>query len=190
MEKQKKKYAKCPCCLNEVHKTEMDICLNIQEKRDRKTYKNYKELNIDSYSAFIDCEFEWACDSCLMAKKAILTNPELQSYKWEPHLAYYDKQIDCNTCDESFVFTMKEKQVWYEQYKIRVDFEPVNCFKCRREIRLLKGENKILSDLLQKNENEISIDELKTISDIYRKWNKEEKAKFYQSIVKKRVKNE
>lgn len=190
MKKQKKKYAKCHCCLTEVHRTEMKICLSILEKRDRKMYKFYKELNLnlDAYDSFIDNSFEWACDACLNNKKAILANPALQINNRDPHLAYSDKEIDCNACGTQFQFTKEEKQVWFEQYQFRGDYEPVNCLNCRREIRLLKNENKILSDILKKSENEISMNELKIISDIYRNWGKIEKAKFYEAIGKKRMK--
>ena len=83
--------------MTEKHRTEMTICLSILEKLDRKLYKHYKELNIDTYDSFIDCNFEWACDTCLKDKKAILANPELQTYAWNPNLAYHDKDLICQT---------------------------------------------------------------------------------------------
>ncbi|MFI5407101.1 MAG: zinc-ribbon domain containing protein [Nitrososphaerales archaeon] len=165
----------------------MKICLSILEKIERKLYKHYKELNIDSYDSFIDCNFEWACDTCLKDKKAILANPSLQNYAWNPNLAYHDKELICRTCGANYKFTKEEKQLWYEKLKFWIDSEPVSCLNCRRHLRILKKENKTLSDILKKDEKEISIDELKTLSDIYRKWDKIEKAKFYDNLIRKKL---
>lgn len=188
MTKHKKKYAICPCCLAERHRTEMTVCLAILEKMERAEYKHFKELNIDTYNSFIDSYFEWACDVCLKDKKAILASPALQNASMTPSLAYYDKEKTCRTCDAAFTFTKEEKKLWYEQLKFWIDSEPVNCLNCRREIRLLKTENTTISDILQKDEQEISIDELKIVADIYRKWDKIEKAKFYEAIIEKKRK--
>ena len=123
---------------------------------------------------------------CLKDKKATLANPGLQIYPWTPHLAYHDVDLICKNCGTDFKFTKEEKQLWYEKLKFWIDSEPTNCLKCRRQLRLLKSENKTLSDILRKNKNEISIDELKVVADIYRKWDKIEKAKFYDSIIRKK----
>ncbi|HEX6427904.1 MAG TPA: zinc-ribbon domain containing protein, partial [Niastella sp.] len=161
----------------------MTVCLAILEEMEKKEYKHYKELNIDTYNNFIDSSFEWACDVCLQNKKAILASPAQQNTSLTPSLAYHDIEKNCRTCGAEFTFTKEEKKLWYEQLKFWIDSEPVNCLKCRRQIRLLKAENKTLSDILQKDEQEITIDELKIVSDIYRKWDKIEKVKFYESMV-------
>ena len=165
----------------------MTICLSILEKIERKPYKSYKELNIDTYHSFVDCDFEWACDACLKDKKATLSNPALQTYAWNPNLAYYDKELICRTCGANFKFTKDEKQLWYEKLKFWIHSEPVSCLNCRRQIRLLKKENKTLSEILKKDETKISIDELKIVSDIYRKWDKIERAKFYDNLIRKKL---
>ncbi len=187
MAKPKKKYAICPCCLTERHRTEMIVCLAILEEMEKKEYKHYKELNIDTYNNFIDASFEWACDVCLKDKKAILASPAQQYASLAPSLAYHDIKKTCRTCRVEFTFTKEEKKLWYEQLKFWIDSEPVNCLKCRKEIRLLKEENKTISDILKKDEKDISIDELKIVADIYRTWDKIEKAKFYESKVEKRL---
>ena len=188
MSKPKKKYAKCPSCLTDRHRTEMTVCLSILEKLERKEYKHYKELNIDTYNSFFDSKFEWACDTCLKERVAILAKPGLQNYAWTPHLAYHDTDLICRTCGTDFKFTKEEKQLWYEKLKFWIDSEPANCLRCRRQLRFLKSENKTLSEILKKKEKEITTDELKTVSDIYRKWDRIEKAKFYDSIIRKRNK--
>ena len=157
------------------------------ETIERKLNKHYKELKLDAYNSFIKCDFEWACDSCLQDKKAILANPDQQTYAWNPNLAYFDKDLICRTCGTNFKFTKEEKQLWYEKLKFWIGSEPVNCQKCRRQIRLLKSENKILSDILKKDESKITIEELKTVAEIYQNWDKPEKAKFYESVIRKRI---
>lgn len=188
MKKQKNKYVKCPCCGIERHKTEMKLCLSLFEKAERFELKHYKELKIDTYDNFIECDFEWACDACLNEKKAIPANPKQQVYAWNPNLAYADKNLTCRTCCGNFMFTKEEKLLWYEKLKFWIDSEPVNCLKCRRQLRLLKSENKTLSEILKKDKSQLATEELKTVADIYRKWDKVDKVKYYEALLKKKLK--
>lgn len=188
MKRSKKKYPICSCCKSEVHRTEMNTCLSVLEKIERAEYKHYKELKIDTYDSFIECSFEWACDNCLKDKKAILASPGSQNYSWYPNLAYHDIDKTCRNCGTDFKFTKEEKQLWYEKLKFWTDSEPVNCLSCRREVRLLKIDNTTLSTILKKAETEMTQEELQTVVEIYRKWEKEERAKYYESILTKRLK--
>jgi hypothetical protein len=43
----------------------------------------------------------------------------------------------------------------------------------------------VLSDILKKDKDKITIEELQTAADIYRKWGKMEKVKFYEAILRK-----
>jgi len=187
--KQKKKYAKCPCCNKEKHRTEMKMVIAQKEQLDRASYgKYYKELDIDTYGGFIDSNFDWACDACLESKKAVKANPNTQNYCWYPYYAYFDLSINCKTCKSEFVFSKEEKKFWFESLKFWIDSEPVNCVTCRKEIRQLKKENKILSDILSKKEDDISFTELEKVIEIYTIWQKEDRVKYYQSVLKKRNK--
>jgi transcription elongation factor Elf1 len=188
MAKSKTKYAKCSSCLTDKHKTEMTISLSVMDKITRKEINNYKELNIDIYSAFINSDFEWACDTCLTTKKAVLANTGLQTPSMNPHLAYFDKNLMCKSCGEEFLFTKEEKRFWFEVLKFWIDSEPVSCLKCRREIRVLKSENKILSEILKKELAQISIEELEKVIEVYRKWDKNDRVAFYEAQLKKRRK--
>jgi hypothetical protein len=183
--KQNKKYAKCPCCSTPKYKTEISICLPILEK----LYENYKELKIDVYEIFIDNNFEWACDNCLKDKKAILANPLSQNSAWYPYLAYFDSKLICRNCNTDFTFFKEEKKRWYETLKFWIDSVPVNCLPCRKQIRSHKIENNTISEILKKSKNEISLDELKTVLDIYRKWDKPAKIKYYERFIQKRLNN-
>jgi hypothetical protein len=187
MKKAKKKYAICPCCLTPTHRTEMDVCISLLENWERKIYRHYNELNLDPYNAFIDSSFEWACDACLKNGKAITASPQLQTTAGDPNMAYYDTSIKCRTCSSDFLFTKEEKKYWYEQLKFWTECTAVNCLPCRRQIRELKKENKILSDILKKDQDKITIEEFQTAADIYRKWGKFEKVKFYEAIVRKKA---
>lgn len=191
MKRSKTKYAKCPCCLTDKHRTEMRKCMSILEKIHKKEFKNYKELNLDQYTygSFIDSNFVWACDNCLESKKAVLANPGLQQTPFTPHLAYFDTIFRCNSCKKEHVFKIEEKKVWYESYKLPIDAQPDKCLDCRRKIRKQNSENKILSEILEKPENDNTINELEKVVDIYITWDKIEKAKYYQSILNKRKLN-
>ena len=45
----------------------------------------------------------------------------------------------------------------------------------------------MLSDILKKEATDISSNELETVIEIYTKWEKEEQAKYYQAILRKRI---
>ena len=184
----KMKYAKCPACKTEKHKTEMKVAISDMEKLEKAEYKNYKKLKINTFDSFIESDFSWACDFCLKSKKAIKANPSLQNYSWNPNYAYYDTEKICRTCNDKFTFSKEEKKYWYEGLKFRLDSEPVNCFNCRKEVRKYKIENNFLSETLKKNEEEISINELEKVIEIYKDWQKEQRAKYYESLLNKRKK--
>lgn len=187
MKKGKKKYAKCPSCKAEIHKTAMKVAISEMEKTERLQYNHYKDLKIDIYNSFIDSNFDWACDICLEDAKAIKANPSLQNYSWNPNCAYYDSQLKCRSCNSDFKFGKEEKKYWFEGLKFWIDSVPVHCVNCRREIRQLKLENTMLSDILKKEATDISSNELETVIEIYTKWEKEEQAKYYQAILRKRI---
>lgn len=191
MKKSKTKLAVCPCCLTEKHRTELQTCISILEKREKQEFKHYKELKLDQYTygSFVDSNFEWACDSCLDTRKAILAIPELQETPFETHLAYFDTQLHCNSCKKEFLFRKEEKKAWYELYKLPINAQPNNCLDCRRNTQRQNSENKTISEILKKPEIEITDNQLEEVIRIYTSWDKMEKAKYYQSILNKRISN-
>ena len=191
MKKSKIKLAKCPCCSAERHRTEIQTCISFLEKIERQEFRHYKKLQLNQYTydSFIDSRFEWACDSCLESKKAILASPGLQETPWTPHLAYFDTQLNCYSCKNEFLFKKEEKRAWYESYKLPVNAQPDNCLDCRRKIQNQNSENKTISKILKKSEIEITDTELEKVVGIYISWNKIEKETYYQSILKRKRKN-
>jgi hypothetical protein len=189
--KTKNKFPICPCCSAERHRTEISICLSIYTKWEKQLYKYYNELGIDSYNSFIKSDFDWACDFCLKEKNAILASLHGQNFSSAgPNLAYFDTHHVCRNCGIDFIFSKDEKAFWYEQLKFPLYSKPVNCLPCRQDARVLKEETQILSEILKKDEKEITIDELKTVTDIYRKWEKMEKVKFYEAMIRKKEKHQ
>jgi len=183
MKKKKQKYPKCPCCGIEKHRTEVRQAISILEKIARQEYKHYKELG---FGVGVNDDYEWACDECLASKKAIEANPGLQNYCLHPHIAYSDVTFNCNTCGNDFIFSKEEKKFWYENLKFWIDSRPNNCVDCRKEIRQLKIENKLISGILSKEESEMTHEELESVIAIYSKWEKLERAKYYTSVLKKK----
>jgi hypothetical protein len=169
----------------------MQTSISILEKIERQEFKHYKELQLDqyTYARFIDSNFEWACDNCFETKKAILASPGSQETPWTPHLAYFDTQLKCYKCRKEFLFKKEEKKAWYESYKLPINAQPDNCLDCRRKIQQQNSENKTISEILKKSENEITDEELEKVVETYTTWDKMEKAKYYQSILNKRKKN-
>ncbi len=186
MKRSKKKLAICPSCLEEKHRTEIKTCISILEKIEKREFKHFKEFGYNVSDCFIDANFEWACDNCLQGnhlkkKKAILANPGVQNTPWTPHLAYSDSKIICSTCQNEYIFTKEEKKVWYESYQLPTTAFPYTCLACRRK----NSENKILSEILKKEEKDITPNELNRVIEIYTSWEKIEKAKYYQSLLKR-----
>lgn len=141
-----------------------------------------------NYIGFINFDFNWACDYCLETQLAIKGQPREQNYCWHPHYAYFDTQPTCRTCETVFTFSKEEKQYWFEILKFWTDAEAVNCVNCRKAIRKLKPLNTRLSNILKQKEEDISIVELEEVIDIYTKWEKTQRLKYYQSVLRKRLK--
>lgn len=168
----------------------MRKCLEPLEARHTREFGKHKELKTDGYEAFLNASFEWACDDCLNSKRAILANPGAQETASDPHLAYFDTALSCSTCQSDFQFKKEEKQAWYESYKLPIHAEPNNCLDCRRAIRQEKEENKTVSEILKNGESQLSEEELETLISIYHAWDKPEKVKYFESILRKRIKQE
>lgn len=186
MRKQKEKYMKCPCCSIEKPRTEITVCLSILGKI---IVKHYEMSASDAYEMLIGSNYIWACDDCLNRKKAIVAFPTFQNNELDSYLAYYDTDITCRTCGTKFTFTKEEKKLWYETLKFRMESMPVNCLPCRKQVRLLKAQNNTLSEILKKDAHEISMEELKTLVDIYTQWDKQEKATYYERLITKKLKS-
>lgn len=188
--KKKKEYAICPCCKTPRDRTEMATVLKIQEGVERKLYKNYSELGIHTYSHFVHNDFEWACDDCLKNRDTVLANPLGQLGAWTHHIAYHDTPLVCATCSSDFVFSAQEKKRWYEQYQIWNFIQPQNCPSCRKDIREFKNKNTRLSNLLESGTEDLSVDEIREIIAIYHHWNKPDRVKFYEALLRKAEKVE
>lgn len=188
MSKSQRPFAQCPACRQPKHKTEIQTAIALLEKAEKQGYKHYSKLKVDAYSSFINSDFDWACDSCFAQKVIIEAKPSAQNYCWQPHLVYFDKTFVCQTCSIDFVFDTAEQQFWYEELKFWHESIPNHCPNCRKEIRQLSIENKTISDILKKPIPDISLAELERVVAIYTKWQKLERAKYYQSIIRKKLK--
>ncbi len=173
----------CTVCNKPRHRTEMREAIALMEKAEKAKSKTVASIGVEGY--FVDCIFEWACDSCLSSGNVLVARPGLQNYCWHPHLSYADTILNCKTCKQDFLFAKEEKQLWFEKLQFWIDAEPVNCTACRKEIRQMKIENTRLSELLRKSESDLKEEELKEVIDIYTRWEKEGRAKYYAAVLKK-----
>ncbi len=182
MKRKKIKGFKCPCCQIHRHETEMKDAIGILEKIEKKNHPRIKNLNIIGF--FKDAQFEWACDECLSLKKAMTANPSAQIYSWHPHISYFDEKKNCQFCKKDFYFSKNEKRFWYEQLKFQLDATPANCPTCRKEKRNKKQIHDNLSEYLKNGKENLDYATLENIIQIYRIWDKEDKVKYYQSLLK------
>jgi hypothetical protein len=184
--KKPEKLAVCPCCGQGRHRTEVTRCARILEDYERKLYgKHYKDVHHDSFLTIAAADFEWACDVCFAAGKAIPATPELQVTSHQPHLAYPDKALDCPSCKQPFLFKKGEKQLWYESLKFHISAVPKECPECRKNTRHRKLQTKRLSEILNKEELQVTVEEWSEVVQVYTDWGKEDKAAFYRSKIRK-----
>lgn len=182
MKQKKNKYTKCGCCGQIKDKLDVSICLSVLKNTD---FIKNSDQKYDLYEWLINSNFEWTCDKCINDRKALIANPSQQNNTYNPFLAYYSVNLICKKCGVEFTFTKEEKKLWYEELKFFRESEPLNCLKCRKEIKVFKIQNKIVSQILKKSINEISIEELSQLVEIYDKWNKKDKFNFYSKVIER-----
>lgn len=61
-----------------------------------------------------------------------------QNYSVAPRNWYIAAKIECLACRETFLFSVDEQKLWYEEYGFYVDSFPNRCKACRAERRELK----------------------------------------------------
>ncbi len=183
----KQKYPICPSCNIAKDRTEMRASIGAMDKISR-TSQYYDPKKNEAFLAFIgNSDFEWACDDCLEGQKALTADLTKQNISSMPHLAYHDTVLECKTCKEKFVFSKTEKKFWYETLGFWATSQPVYCKSCRRDNKQHKLENKTLSDLLRKGEEKLTADELATVIEIYEKWDKAERVRYFRALLRKLV---
>ncbi|WP_267402837.1 MULTISPECIES: zinc-ribbon domain containing protein [unclassified Chryseobacterium] len=184
MKDKKSDYVKCKCC--GLLKDRLDISISLSILKNRDFVKN-SDHKYDLFELLIGSDFKWACDTCINDRRALIPNSLQQTNFYTPYLSYYDTNLRCEKCKNEFTFTKDEKKLWYEQLKFHIKSIPLHCLKCRKEIRKLKIQNKILSQLLQKDQKDLTIDELSQIVQIYDEWNIKDKFNFYKKVIQKRI---
>ena len=92
----------------------------------------------------------WACLYCLRTGRAIRGDPWKQTFSLTPpYLAYFDLRLNCEECQQDFVFGAKEQQFWFEQLNFWVWARPKHCLKCRRRRRKPKQAQRALQTVLR-----------------------------------------
>jgi len=171
---------KCPCCETVINedKLQKSIGRNPNMWTGRWT----------SWATFFDSDNEhllWACDDCIESGKAIQSDFTKQKYcDYFPHLAYYDKIINCETCQQDFLFSKEEQQYWFENLQFWVQTKCINCKNCRKEKRDKATLNTELSNIL-KDKSKMSATDFDRVIEIYNLMGKAEKAKEYFTLKRK-----
>ena len=189
MRKKQKKYPICPCCSTPRNPSEMR---EVRKKMKTWLLKEQRKRNPSLltepllYHYFDADNCYWACDLCWETKTLLPTKIEEQNFCTQAHLAYFDTTHECQRCQKIFCFTAREKQYWFEELKFWVESVPIHCLECRKVVRNRKQENNLLSELLRKDQSELTKLELEQIIQVYDKWGKEERKKYFQALLQKR----
>jgi hypothetical protein len=176
----------CPCC-KELSINRVRIRNSQLKRLEEEKIIWYADgpLNGGIKELYKSGHFSWACDDCIECNRAIEAKFEDQTYcDYPPYLAYFDKEMDCKKCGQSFTFVKEEQHYWYEVLKFWVQSIPKNCKKCRAIIKQEKDLNIKLSNLLKKL-NLNNPKELIEVSQLYFEMNKVEKGKYYASLARK-----
>lgn len=179
----------CPCCHGQLHRSGITHALqhhlgfwNHRRKIEREDLMTCRQAELNTNA------FQWACDSCIAAGKAIDANPDNQQYcDTPPYLAYFDKTFACATCRKEFVFEKREQLFWYEELRFWVQSQPKNCATCRKKIRHKRNLNTELS-LLLKSPEVLTAAGATRIAEIYEETGKPEKRKEYIRLAEKLLK--
>jgi hypothetical protein len=62
---------------------------------------------------------------------AVKADTYRQKYTVCPRYWYFDAWFECIDCEERFLFSADEQQVWYEKYQLWIDATPIRCKTCR-----------------------------------------------------------
>lgn len=73
---------------------------------------------------------------------------------------YHDLKRVCRICNQKFIFFAEEQQYWYEDLKLPLHADAINCVKCRRETRKLKNLKLRYDDLIHQKRTPVESYEL------------------------------
>ncbi|MCU0391286.1 MAG: zinc-ribbon domain-containing protein [Thermoflexibacter sp.] len=178
----KKNKLKCPCCKGEVYSSAAQQTLKLSPQVW--FWIDKYELVLENLQRDEDT-FQWACDDCLNSQKAIIANPEIQTYcDYPPYLAYFDIEKKCTVCGENYIFSAEEQKFWYEELKFFVQGESKSCVKCRQKKRHKNNLTSELSSLL-KDKHNLNQKQLLRIAEIYGKLGRVDKQTYFIRLATK-----
>ena len=152
----------CPCCFKKQILNEAQLGLIFLKFG----YVPYGKAEFLEGIKNNNKKFKWACDTCLTEGKAVEVNLEKQNTGYNfPIMVYLSESLKCNKCKSDFIFSAKEKKLWYENLGFYIFSIPIHCLSCRQKIRKTKSDNKKLAELLKTPVKDETI--LQAISEIY-----------------------
>ena len=156
--KRKKTELVCPCCRVTRGDRAKQYLLNIEEKCNRDRVKVWWLNEGWSIQAAIARSLKWACPICLKRSIAIEGKPWLQTWcTYTPYFAFFDVELNCEDCQNKFIFSASEQQFWYEKLQFWVQSRPKQCQRCRKVRRQIKQANTELQELLKNYNRDNSI---------------------------------
>ena len=149
----------CPCCGVARGKQAKQYLLKIEQQCDRYKLKVWVESEGWSVRSAMAMSLQWACPICLKRSIALPGKPWLQTWcDYNPYFAFFDVELNCEDCQNKFIFSASEQQFWYERLKFWVQSRPKHCINCRKAKRRIKEANTKLQELLKNCNRHNSID--------------------------------
>ena len=180
--KKKPLIIKCPCCGNVVDKNDVKWVLH-QMKLESGRWLS--DLIDEIPMEWLQEDGNWACDTCVKKGKVVKANFYKQNYCLSGNFYVYRPEfIECESCQDIFVFGASEQKYWYETLGFIVYSKPKKCKKCYRKRNEARIRNTQLSDLLKRKDLS-NIHEVNQVIEIYAALGKKEKVKYFQSVKRK-----
>ena len=149
----------CPCCGVARGEQGKQYLLKIEQQCDRYKLKVWVESEGWSVRSAMAMSLQWACPICLKRSIALPGKPWLQTWcDYNPYFAFFDVELNCEDCQNKFIFSASEQQFWYEKLKFWVQSRPKRCKNCRKIRRQIKKSKIELQKLLEHHDRDNPID--------------------------------
>lgn len=83
-----------------------------------------------------------SCASSIDYSTAVRADIGKQNHSTFPRYWYVDVLVECDSCEEKFIWSAAEQRAWFEEYRFYVDSFPKQCATCRKQSRNLKALRK------------------------------------------------
>ena len=131
---------------------------------------------------------DWACAICIRSGRAIVANFRLQTSldAFPPAMVVYrDAVRKCADCQQDYVFSAQEQQLWYEEWRIPMEAEPRACTDCRKKRRQAREVSLAVQALQHRAKKAQSLEAMLALVSFYKAHDNPTKVDYWARIARK-----